>query len=148
MTNLFKGATKIARLLPAEAAHTATIRALAASGGPLVRTSPDRWGLGVTLPKSGLALPNPIGLAAGFDKNAEVFDPMLGFGFGFVECGTVTPRAQSGNPKPRVFRLKADRGVINRLGFNNGGLTPYTARLSKRRPARGVVGANVGANKD
>jgi dihydroorotate dehydrogenase len=97
--------------------------------------------------QSGLVLPNPIGLAAGFDKNAEVIRPMLGFGFGFVECGTVTPRPQEGNPRPRLFRLTADRAVINRMGFNNDGLGLYVRRMAGSRNL-GVVGANVGANKD
>jgi dihydroorotate dehydrogenase len=92
-------------------------------------------------------LPNPIGLAAGFDKNAEVIAPMLGFGFGFVECGTVTPRPQDGNPRPRLFRLNEDRAVINRMGFNNEGIGLYVRRLSASR-GLGVVGANVGANTD
>lgn len=93
-----------------------------------------------------MKLPNPIGLAPGFDKNAEVFGPMLRAGFGFVECGTVTPLPQAGNPRPRLFRLWQDRAVINRMGFNNEGLEPFAARLAHR--GRGVVGANLGANKD
>ena len=100
---------------------------------------------------AGLRLPNAIGLAAGFDKNAETPDAMLAAGFGFVECGTVTPLAQPGNPPPRLFRLSEDRAVINRLGFNNGGLEPYAGRLAARLAdgrRRGVVGANIGANKD
>ena len=95
----------------------------------------------------GLDFPNPIGLAAGFDKNAEIPDAMLGLGFGFVEVGTLTPRAQPGNPRPRAFRLIEDRAVINRYGFNNDGHAPALARLSKRAP-RGIVGVNIGANKD
>ncbi len=86
-------------------------------------------------------------MAAGFDKNAEAPDALLAAGFGFVECGTVTPRPQSGNPHPRLFRLREDRAVINRLGFNNEGLDAFAARLEKR-VKRGVVGANIGANKD
>lgn len=97
---------------------------------------------------AGLDLPNPLGLAAGFDKNAEAPDAMLAAGFGFVECGTVTPLPQAGNPKPRLFRLTADRGVINRMGFNNEGLAAFTARLAERGADQGVVGANVGANKE
>ena len=97
---------------------------------------------------AGLHLPNRIGLAAGFDKNAQVPDAMLRAGFGFVECGTVTPRAQAGNPKPRLFRLPQDQGVINRMGFNNEGLTPFVNRLRARSGKPGIVGANVGANKD
>lgn len=96
---------------------------------------------------AGLKLASPIGLAPGFDKNAEVPDAMLRAGFGFVECGTVTPRPQSGNPRPRLFRLWEDRAVINRMGFNNAGLDAFAARLVRRR-RRGVVGANIGANKD
>jgi dihydroorotate dehydrogenase len=87
-----------------------------------------------------------VGLAPGFDKNAEVFGPMLRAGFGFVECGTVTPKPQAGNPRPRLFRLSEDRAVINRMGFNNDGLEAFAGRLAGRR--WGVVGANFGANKD
>lgn len=137
------------RLLPAETAHALTIRALAAGlGVPGRQGSPLPAGLAVTLPVSGLSLPNPIGLAAGFDKNAEVFKAMLRFGFGFVECGTVTPQPQPGNPRPRLFRLSEDRAVINRMGFNNAGLGDFTARLSAHTKGEGIVGANVGANKD
>ncbi|MGB3627584.1 MAG: quinone-dependent dihydroorotate dehydrogenase, partial [Henriciella sp.] len=99
-------------------------------------------------PNAGLQLFNPVGLAAGFDKNAEVFEQMLRFGFGFVECGTVTPRPQVGNPKPRLFRLKEDMAVINRMGFNNEGLRAFTARIRKASDRLSPVGANVGANKD
>ncbi len=95
----------------------------------------------------GLALESGLGLAAGFDKNAEVPDAMLAAGFGFVECGTVTPKPQVGNPRPRLFRLTDDRAVINRMGFNNAGLEAFAGRLERRRLA-GVVGANIGANKD
>jgi dihydroorotate dehydrogenase len=96
---------------------------------------------------------NPIGLAAGFDKNAVAIFPLLRLGFGFVETGTVTPRPQTGNPWPRLFRLDADQAVINRMGFNNAGLDAYRARLAARRPGSGVVGggvvgANVGINKE
>ncbi len=94
-----------------------------------------------------LKFPNPIGLAAGFDKNAEVYDAMLGQGFGFVETGTVTPLAQAGNDKPRIFRLTEDNAVINRLGFNNKGLLYYAAQLKKRTKNDGIIGANIGANK-
>jgi dihydroorotate dehydrogenase len=94
-----------------------------------------------------LSLPNPIGIAAGFDKDARVPDAALGLGCGFAEIGTVTPLPQSGNPKPRVFRLVNDRAVINRLGFNNGGHAAALARL-EQRTARGIVGVNIGANKD
>jgi dihydroorotate dehydrogenase len=130
-------------LLEPEQAHTASIKALKAGLGPRERGLRDP-ALAVTL--AGLELPNCIGLAAGYDKDAEVFNPMLDTGFGFVECGTVTPLPQAGNPQPRLFRLTADRAVINRMGFNNGGLEAFAANLSQ--PRRGIVGANLGANKD
>ncbi|WP_181699923.1 quinone-dependent dihydroorotate dehydrogenase [Chthonobacter albigriseus] len=94
-----------------------------------------------------LTLANPLGMAAGFDKNAEVPDALIAMGFGFAEVGTLTPRPQSGNPKPRIFRLPEAKGVINRLGFNNEGHQSALARLSARS-GNGVVGVNVGANKD
>jgi dihydroorotate dehydrogenase len=96
---------------------------------------------------AGLRFPAPIGLAAGYDKDARVPDAMLGLGFGFVEVGTLTPRPQAGNPQPRLFRLVEDRAVINRMGFNNGGQDAAFARLAGRE-RRGIVGVNVGANKD
>jgi dihydroorotate dehydrogenase len=145
--SLFDIAARAVRVLPAESAHRFTINSLKTG---LAKPKPqlDDPRLAVTLKKSGLKLPNPIGLAAGFDKNAEVFVQMLAFGFGFVECGTVTPRPQSGNPRPRLFRLDADRAVINRMGFNNDGIGLYVRRLSSAPRTIGVVGANVGANKD
>ena len=106
---------------------------------------PDAPSLGVKV--WGRTLPNPIGLAAGFDKNAEVPDAMLDIGFGLVEIGSVTPRPQEGNPRPRLFRLPEDRGVINRMGFPGQGLDAVRSRLATR-PRRGFVGVNVGANKD
>jgi dihydroorotate dehydrogenase len=144
--NFYDVAASFMRLLPAETAHRLTIEALRTGIG---RPAPDIDDprLAVTLKRSGLRLPNPIGLAAGFDKDAEVIPAMLGFGFGFVECGTVTPRPQPGNPRPRLFRLPEDRAVINRMGFNNEGLGPYVRRLAAARNL-GVIGANVGANKD
>jgi dihydroorotate dehydrogenase len=96
----------------------------------------------------GLKFPNPIGSAAGFDKNGEVIDTTLRIGFGFVEAGTVTPRPQTGNPRPRIFRLTADQGVINRLGFNNDGHAALAERLKARTGRSGIVGINIGANKD
>lgn len=96
----------------------------------------------------GLNFPNPIGLAAGFDKSAEVPDALLKLGFGFVEIGSVTPRAQPGNPRPRVFRLERDEGVINRMGFNNDGAHIVLRRLAARAHSGGIVGVNIGANKD
>jgi dihydroorotate dehydrogenase len=96
----------------------------------------------------GLNFPNPIGMAAGFDKSAEVPDALLKLGFGFVEIGSVTPRPQPGNPRPRVFRLERDEGVINRMGFNNDGAHTVLRRLAARAHAGGIIGVNVGANKD
>jgi len=129
--------------LDPERAHGLTIAALAAGLGP--RGGPDDPLLATTL--AGLALPNPLGLAAGFDKDARVMRATLAMGFGFVEIGTVTPRPQAGNPRPRVFRMVADAAVINRLGFNNGGVAAAMARLRAHRPA-GIVGVNIGANRD
>ncbi len=130
--------------LDPETAHRLTIKALKL--GLLPPAGADDPILATTL--AGLKLPNPIGLAAGFDKNAEVPDAMLRLGFGFAEAGTVTPLAQAGNPRPRMFRLVEDRAVINRLGFNNDGLDVAAARLRARAGRPGVVGGNVGANKD
>ncbi len=126
--------------LDPETAHGLTLRALAAlppgrgpGNDPVLET---RF--------AGLAFPSPIGLAAGFDKDARVWRQMLGLGFGFVEVGTLTPRPQAGNPRPRIFRLPEDEAVINRLGFNNGGLESALPRLARE----GRLGVNVGANKD
>jgi dihydroorotate dehydrogenase len=132
------------RGLDAEDAHRLTIRFLALGLGP---SAPDTGFDLLSTRLCGLHLPNVIGLAAGFDKNAEAPDAMLRAGFGFVECGTVTPLAQAGNPRPRLFRLAEDAAVINRMGFNNEGLEAFAARLKRRRRA-GIVGANIGANKD
>jgi dihydroorotate dehydrogenase len=96
----------------------------------------------------GLEFPNPLGMAAGYDKNAEVPDALLGLGFGFAEVGTVTPLPQAGNPKPRIFRLTEDEAVINRLGFNNEGHAAAEKRLAARNGRAGIVGVNIGANKD
>jgi len=96
----------------------------------------------------GLNFPNPIGMAAGFDKSAEVPDALLKLGFGFVEVGSVTPRPQPGNPRPRVFRLERDEGVINRMGFNNDGAHVVLRRLAARAHSGGIIGVNIGANKD
>ena len=130
--------------LDPETAHGLTIKAL--KMGALPPAGADDPILATTL--AGLRLPNPIGVAAGFDKNAEVPDPVLRLGFGFVEAGTVTPLPQPGNPRPRMFRLVEDRAVINRLGFNNQGLEAFARRLRARAGRAGIVGANVGANKD
>ena len=96
----------------------------------------------------GLNFKSPVGMAAGFDKNAEVPDALLRLGFGFVEVGTITPKPQAGNPRPRLFRLDADHGVINRLGFNSQGADAVLRRLAARAGAGGIVGVNIGANKD
>lgn len=134
--------------LDPETAHGLTIRAL----GVTPRRTPPANDPRLAVRAFGLDFPNPVGLAAGFDKNAEAPDAMLGFGFGFVEAGTITPRPQVGNPKPRIFRLTEDRAVINRLGFNNEGHAAARTRLLARtrnaaNPA-GIVGVNIGANKD
>jgi dihydroorotate dehydrogenase len=142
--SLFDIATGAVRILPAETAHRFTINSLK-TGLAKPSSELDDPRLGVTLKKSGLRLPNPIGLAAGFDKNAEVFAQMLAFGFGFAECGTVTPRPQAGNPRPRLFRLTQDQAVINRMGFNNEGIGMFVRRLSAAPRSIGVIGANVGA---
>jgi dihydroorotate dehydrogenase len=132
------------RTLDPEDAHTLAIKALRFM--PLPRPGLDAPELGIRA--FGLNFPNPVGLAAGFDKNAQVTDALLRLGFGYVEVGTVTPRAQTGNPRPRLFRLEADEGVINRLGFNNQGGAAVLARLAARASAGGIVGVNIGANRD
>jgi dihydroorotate dehydrogenase len=113
---------------------------------PSVRSSPDDDKLAVRA--FGLNFPNPIGMAAGFDKSAEVPDALLRLGFGFVEIGTVTPKPQAGNPRPRLFRLERDEAVINRMGFNNDGAEAVLRRLAARAHLSGIVGVNIGANKD
>ncbi|HRE61718.1 MAG TPA: quinone-dependent dihydroorotate dehydrogenase [Micropepsaceae bacterium] len=140
---LFDLARRALFLFEPERAHRLTIMAL--KSGLLRASKDDPPVLGVTA--MGRNFPNPVGLAAGFDKNAEVPDAMLRLGFGFVECGTVTPRPQSGNPRPRIFRLPEDQAVINRLGFNNEGMEAARQRLA-RRSRNGIVGINIGANKD
>ena len=134
----------LAFALDAERAHRWTIRALEAlPAGRPAETDPR---LAVSV--AGLDFPNPVGLAAGFDKDAEVWRQMLGFGFGFVEVGTLTPLPQVGNPRPRLFRLAEDEAVINRMGFNNRGQAAAAARLAGRDRRAGIVGVNIGANKD
>ncbi len=130
--------------LDPERAHRLAIAALklgpkgqpAALGGPLETTV------------AGITLPNPLGMAAGFDKDAEVPDALFGLGFGHVEVGSITPKPQEGNPKPRLFRLTEDQAVINRMGFNNSGAEAAHARIRARRGKSGVLGINIGANKD
>ncbi|MEL7028916.1 MAG: quinone-dependent dihydroorotate dehydrogenase [Pseudomonadota bacterium] len=135
---------QLLRVLEPETAHNATLKLLAAGLGPDLRRPPDPR---LETAVAGLRIPNPLGLAAGFDKNAVAVDPLLALGFGFVEVGAVTPRPQAGNPRPRVFRLAKDRAVINRLGFNNDGLEALRGKLAAR-PRVGCVGVNLGANKD
>lgn len=145
---LFRLARPALGLLDPEDAHALAIAALK-RGLVRARAEPDDPGLATRV--LGLDFANPIGLAAGFDKHCEVVDAMLGFGFGFVEAGTVTPRPQPGNPRPRLFRLDEDEAAINRFGFNSEGLAPFVERLAARRAApraSGVVGANVGKNRD
>jgi dihydroorotate dehydrogenase len=138
-------AAGLLRLLPAEPAHRATIALTKIAGHFLPGTKGDDARLAVTA--LGLHFPNPIGLAAGFDKNTQVPDAMARLGFGFVECGTVTPKPQAGNSRPRLFRLREDRAVINRMGFNNDGMTVVARNLAARR-GQGILGINIGANKD
>ena len=139
---LAKVAGPLLKRLPAETAHRAAINGLKVA--PLATAPSSQPNLAVDA--IGLRFPNPLGLAAGFDKNAEVPGAMLKLGFGFVEVGTLTPRPQDGNARPRLFRLREDAAVINRLGFNNEGFERARARLKRRSP--GVIGVNVGANKD
>jgi dihydroorotate dehydrogenase len=139
---LYRFVRPLAFMLDAETAHRATIAALKLM--PTHKPPPFPDSLQSTV--AGLTFPSPVGLAAGFDKDAEVPEEMLGFGFGFAEVGTVTPRPQLGNPLPRLFRLREDRAVINRLGFNNRGQVAAFARL--QRCGYGIIGVNVGANKD
>src|SRR5215210_1663194 len=134
----------LAFMLDAETAHRATIAALKLT--PAGKPSEFPKSLHSTV--AGLTFASPVGLAAGFDKDAEVAEQMLGLGFGFVEVGTVTPEPQPGNPKPRLFRLPEDQAVINRLGFNSRGHGFALSRLAQRDRRRGIVGINIGANKD
>ena len=142
---IWRAAAGLARLLPPEAAHRAAVETLRRRIGP----SPELDDMPVDV--AGLSFRNPVGLAAGFDKDAACPDGALRLGFGHVELGTITPLAQPGNPRPRVFRLPQDRAVINRYGFNSSGMEPAAARLAARRSGTsrqaGIVGINVGANK-
>lgn len=132
------------RALEPETAHALALKALKlVPSRPAAHDSPL-----LAVRAFGLAFPNPVGIAAGFDKNAVAVDALLRAGFGFVEVGSVTPKPQRGNPRPRVFRLETDRGVINRLGFNNDGAAAVLRRLAARGGAPGIVGVNIGANRD
>ncbi|WP_421859860.1 quinone-dependent dihydroorotate dehydrogenase [Oceanicaulis sp.] len=140
---------KLLTLLPAETAHRTALMGLKAGFGPKSRSTADPV---LKTALAGMELSHPVGLAAGFDKNAEAPDALLNAGFAFVEVGAVTPRPQHGNPQPRLFRLREDKAVINRMGFNNEGLEAVKARLEARQdsPSKvmGAVGVNLGANKD
>ncbi|MDP3401120.1 MAG: quinone-dependent dihydroorotate dehydrogenase [Brevundimonas sp.] len=140
--SLLDAGTALLRRLDAERAHELAIAGLKYLPLPVTRDDPV-----LKTEVAGLSLSNPVGLAAGLDKNAVAIRGLAGLGFGFVECGSVTPRPQAGNPRPRLFRLEEDRAIINRMGFNNDGLDAFAARLA-RRPPGVVVGANLGANKD
>jgi dihydroorotate dehydrogenase len=131
--------------LDPERAHGLSIAALRSGLPVAVRPVPDSR---LAVSACGLTFPNPVGMAAGYDKNAEVPDALLSLGFGFAEVGTITPLPQPGNPKPRIFRLTEDGAVINRLGFNNEGHAAAERRLLSRRRHGGIVGVNIGANKD
>lgn len=141
---LFDVAGPLIRCLDPEKAHWLTVRALRCGlvPKPVLKPRPK-----LSSEVLGLSFPNPLGLAAGFDKDAEVPDAMLSLGFGFTEVGSITPLAQPGNPKPRLFRLSEDRAVINRMGFNNNGAVVAYERLRARRRDRGLVGVNLGKNK-
>ena len=141
----FRTLRPLLHCMDAETAHGLTIKALKSGfvGSAEIGSPPN-----LASSCFGLNFQNPLGLAAGFDKNAEVPDAMLAMGFGFVEVGTVTPRPQEGNPRPRLFRLSEDRAVVNRLGFNNEGHAAVLQRLRRRKHKPGIVGVNVGANKD
>ncbi len=142
--NLYRLICPLLFKLDAEKAHRLTI-----AGLKRMPVSAPRHGAPQLATRvAGLDFPSPVGLAAGFDKNAEVPDAMLGLGFGFVEVGTVTPRPQEGNPRPRLFRLKEDEAVINRMGFNNDGQAAAIEELHRRAGRPGVIGINIGANKD
>ncbi|MEC9344960.1 MAG: quinone-dependent dihydroorotate dehydrogenase [Pseudomonadota bacterium] len=144
MLNFYDSLRPLLFRIDAETAHRLTVRALSNGLVRAVLSASDR---GVPVDLAGLALPNPVGLAAGLDKDAEAVDGLLALGFGFVEVGAVTPKPQPGNPKPRVFRLAEDRAIINRFGFNSAGVDVVARNLERRR-RKGVVGVNLGANKE
>ena len=139
--SLFNLARPLIHRMDAETAHRLTVAALAAA--PALKPAADDPVLATEA--FGLHFPNPVGLAAGFDKNAEAIDGALGLGFGFVEVGGVTPLPQPGNPRPRVFRLTEDEAVINRYGLNSEGMDAVARRLEARRGRGGLVGVNLGA---
>jgi len=151
---IWPAAAALARYLPGEAAHRLAVRSLALGIGP--RIPADLYGDRLISRIGDVSVPNPLGLAAGFDKDAEAMSGALALGFGAVEVGTITPKPQPGNPKPRVFRLPEDGAVINRYGFNNGGMVRAAERLERFRRTsaqpgqkpRQLIGVNIGANKD
>ncbi|WP_230292334.1 quinone-dependent dihydroorotate dehydrogenase [Croceicoccus sp. Ery5] len=133
--------------LDAENAHGLALAALKSLPSSLL-ASPPRPDPALAIKVAGLRFPNPVGMAAGFDKNGEVPDALLRCGFGFAELGSVTPKPQAGNPRPRLFRLEEDRAVINRMGFNNEGEVAVEQRMKRRAGQAGIVGINIGANKE
>ena len=137
--------TRALQLLPPETAHGLALRALRRG---FARTVSPAVSARLETSFCGFDLPHPLGLAAGFDKNAEAVSGLFGLGFSFVEVGTVTPRPQPGNPKPRLFRLRRQQALINRMGFNNQGLAAVCAQLAAHERGSGVLGANIGANRD
>lgn len=144
---LFRLARPALFALDSETGHKLAIsglKALPTRGAGSVLAKPGKTAIEV----AGIPFPNPVGVAAGFDKDAEVPDALLGLGFGFTEVGSITPRPQAGNPKPRLFRLVEDEGVINRMGFNNSGAEVVETRLKARAGKLGILGVNIGANKD
>jgi dihydroorotate dehydrogenase len=147
---MYSIATRALHILPPEDAHSLTILLLKAGLGPVSRLNTPQLAVDVPFDGGTLHFPNCIGLAAGFDKNADVPLAMVRAGFGFAECGTVTPLPQDGNPKPRLFRLSEDQAVINRMGFNNKGLDVFLRHLEHINAHRkgAVIGLNIGANKD
>jgi dihydroorotate dehydrogenase len=146
---LYKLLRNILFCLPAEASHNLALRAMKISEGLGASTVFAANTAGKAQPKRvmGIDFPHIVGLAAGLDKNADYVDALAAMGFGFIEVGTLTPRPQPGNPKPRMFRLKAEQAIINRLGFNNKGIEHACENISKLR-ARGVLGVNIGKNFD
>jgi dihydroorotate dehydrogenase len=147
---IYSVATRALHVLPPEDAHTLTVLLLKAGLGPVSRLNTPQLAVDVPFEGGNLHFPNCVGLAAGFDKNADVPLAMVRAGFGFAECGTVTPLPQGGNLKPRLFRLTEDQAVINRMGFNNKGLDVFSRHLEHINAHRkgAVIGLNIGANKD